>query len=135
MLMQSLPAGGRMVAIDAAPAELAELLEPVAATVSIAAVNGPTSTVVSGAGADVERVLDALDPQIGRHALTVSPALHSPAMEPILDEFERAVGKISLRPPQLPVYSNRTAAVADADALCSPGYWRRHVREAVRFGP
>ena len=66
--------------------------------------------------------------------LTVSHAFHSPLVDPILDAFEREAARIRLAPPRLRLISNLTGQLADASEVTSPGYWRRHVREAVRFG-
>ncbi|WP_267891960.1 type I polyketide synthase, partial [Streptomyces pactum] len=131
-LMQALPAGGAMAAVQATEAEVLPLLTD---GVSVAAVNGPASVVVSGAEADVEKVTAALRGQ-GRRttALRVSHAFHSSLMEPMLDAFRAVVEGLSPQPPGLPVVSNLTGALATADELCSPEYWVRHVRDAVRFG-
>ncbi|MEV4494078.1 SDR family NAD(P)-dependent oxidoreductase, partial [Micromonospora coxensis] len=132
-LMQALPAGGGMLAVNASEADVLPTLDGLA-DVGIAAVNGPTSVVVSGA-------LDALD-RVAEHVtalgvrtrrLTVSHAFHSPLMEPMLDEFRAVLDGLTFHPPQLPVVSNLTGTAADADELRDPGYWVRHVREAVRF--
>ncbi|SCG75708.1 type I polyketide synthase [Micromonospora coxensis] len=132
-LMQALPAGGGMLAVNASEADVLPVLDGLA-DVGIAAVNGPNSVVVSGA-------LDALD-RVAEHVtalgvrtrqLTVSHAFHSPLMAPMLDEFRAVLDGLTFHPPLLPVVSNLTGTAADADELRDPGYWVRHVREAVRF--
>ncbi|KOT39082.1 hypothetical protein ADK41_14390, partial [Streptomyces caelestis] len=130
-LMQALPAGGAMAAVQATEAEV---LPHLTGRVGVAAVNGPASVVVSGAAEDVEKVAAVFREQ-GRRttALRVSHAFHSPLMEPMLEEFRAVLERLSPRPPALPVVSNLTGALATADQLCSADYWVRHVREAVRF--
>ncbi|MFE1107868.1 SDR family NAD(P)-dependent oxidoreductase, partial [Streptomyces rochei] len=132
-LMQALPAGGSMVAVEATEAEVLAHLGTVAGA-SIAAVNGPSSVVVSGAEDAVEAVAEAFREQ-GRRVsrLRVSHAFHSPLMEPMLDEFRGVVAGLSFGEPRVPVVSNVTGRVAEAGELADPGYWVRHVREAVRF--
>ncbi|MBD2819074.1 polyketide synthase dehydratase domain-containing protein [Streptomyces parvulus] len=132
-LMQALPAGGSMVAVEATEAEVLEHLGTVAGA-SIAAVNGPSSVVVSGVEEAVAAVAEAFREQ-GRRVsrLRVSHAFHSPLMEPMLDEFRGVVAGLSFGEPRVPVVSNVTGRVAEAGELADPGYWVRHVREAVRF--
>ncbi|MFE6582732.1 SDR family NAD(P)-dependent oxidoreductase, partial [Streptomyces rochei] len=132
-LMQALPAGGSMVAVEATEAEVLEHLGTVAGA-SIAAVNGPSSVVVSGVEEAVAAVAEAFREQGRRTSrLRVSHAFHSPLMEPMLDEFRGVVAGLSFGEPRVPVVSNVTGRVAEAGELADPGYWVRHVREAVRF--
>ncbi|MYQ67904.1 type I polyketide synthase [Streptomyces sp. SolWspMP-5a-2] len=130
-LMAALPGGGAMAALQATEDEVLPYLTD---GVSVAAVNGPASLVVSGTAEDVEKITAILRDQ-GRRttALRVSHAFHSPLMEPMLAEFRAVVAGLSPQPPVLPVVSNLTGATASEGELRSADYWVRHVREAVRF--
>ncbi|WP_436850253.1 type I polyketide synthase, partial [Streptomyces monashensis] len=133
-LMQELPAGGVMVAVEAAEDEVLPLLEGRAGEVSIAAVNGPRAVVIAGVESAVVGVAEELKARGRRTSrLRVSHAFHSPLMEPMLDAFRRVAEGISYSAPLIPVVSNVTGQLATDDQLATPDYWVRHVREAVRF--
>ncbi|MGH3381421.1 MAG: type I polyketide synthase [Actinoallomurus sp.] len=128
-LMQALPAGGAMTAIQATEAEVTPLLSD---EVSIAAVNGPSSVVVSGTEEAVREVAARFEGRKTR-ALRVSHAFHSPLMEPMLEEFHAVVEGLSFAAPRIPLISNVTGRLATEEQLRSPGYWVDHVRATVRF--
>ncbi|WP_156687849.1 type I polyketide synthase [Mycobacterium sp. Marseille-P9652] len=132
--MQSLPAGGVMVAVEATEDEVRPLLGPAEqAAVGVAAINGPASVVISGAEDAVAAVADRFRADGRRvHRLSVSHAFHSPLMDPMLDEFGTVAAGLAVGKPTIPIVSNVTGQPA-GDDFASVGYWKRHVREAVRF--
>ncbi|MCU1687948.1 MAG: amphC, partial [Amycolatopsis sp.] len=117
-LMRALPAGGAMVAVQATEAEV---LSQLTDGVSIAAVNGPTSIVLSG----VEDEVLALAGRWKYKRLSVSHAFHSSLMDPMLAEFRAVVESLNFAAPRIPI-------VAAGDVM-SPEYWVSHVRDTVRF--
>ncbi|HET9620460.1 MAG TPA: acyltransferase domain-containing protein, partial [Kofleriaceae bacterium] len=129
-LMQALPTGGAMIAIEATEDEVAAQIAQAGPGVAIAAVNGARSVVVSGDEAPALAVASALEAS-GRRTkrLRVSHAFHSPRMAPMLDDFRAAIGGLTFSPATIRIEST-VAAGAD---LADPEYWVRQVREAVRF--
>ncbi|WP_449224371.1 type I polyketide synthase [Amycolatopsis silviterrae] len=119
-LMQAL-APGVMVAVAAGEDVVAPLVA--GQDVSIAAVNSPTSVVISGTESAVERVVGRLT-GFRTKRLAVSHAFHSSLMEPMLDDFRAVVTGLTFRPPQIETVN---------EAIADPEYWVRHVRDTVRF--
>jgi amino acid adenylation domain-containing protein len=127
--MQALPRDGAMASIRADLGAVARAVEPFAADVSIAAVNGPEQVVIAGKQAVVREICAAFEHST---ALTVSHAFHSPLLDPMLAAFEEVVAQIELAPPRLPLISNLSGQQAGME-VTTPAYWRDHARHAVRF--
>ncbi|WP_327045437.1 type I polyketide synthase [Microbispora sp. NBC_01189] len=129
-LMQALPSGGAMVAVQATEEEVLPLLT---GGVDIAAVNGPRAVVVSGQEAPVLALAAQLAEQ-GRKTrrLRVSHAFHSHLMEPMLADFQTVAGSLDYGRPSIPIVSTVTGGLAD-DGFGTPEYWVGQVRGAVRF--
>jgi acyl transferase domain-containing protein len=126
-LMQALPRGGAMVAVEATEAEVAPLLSD---TVSIAAINGPTSLVLSGESAATLAAAEELADR-GRKTqpLPVSHAFHSPLMSPILPKLEAIAATVPHHGPTIPLIST----VTGEEAELGPRYWAEQARSPVRF--
>ncbi|MFE9680739.1 type I polyketide synthase [Streptomyces sp. NPDC006285] len=133
-LMQALPTDGAMISLRASEDDVRPLLEGLEDQVSVAAVNGPSSLVISGdeeATADIAAVLAGHGVKTRR--LTVSHAFHSPRMDPMLEAFERVAAELTYHAPVIPLVSNLTGLIADPGHVTTPAYWVQHVRDAVRF--
>ncbi|MFE7778341.1 SDR family NAD(P)-dependent oxidoreductase [Streptomyces sp. NPDC057445] len=130
LLMQGLPSGGVMVAVQASEAEVAPLLGE---GVQIAAVNGPSSVVLSGIEDAVLTVVAGFE-ALGRRTrrLAVSHAFHSGLMDPMLKEFATVAEGVSFHRAGIPLVSALTGRLAGEEVL-APQYWARHARESVRF--
>ncbi|MFI0424550.1 SDR family NAD(P)-dependent oxidoreductase, partial [Spongiactinospora sp. 9N601] len=126
-LMQALPVGGLMVSVPASVAEVSAVLE---AGVCMAAVNGPSSVVVSG---DEDAVLRVAARFAGSRRVRASHAFHSHRMDPMLAEFRAVVESVSFGPAVVPLVSTVTGGVVSVEELASPEYWVRQVREPVLF--
>ncbi|WP_129674296.1 type I polyketide synthase [Candidatus Chloroploca sp. Khr17] len=133
-LMASLASDGAMAAVMAPEDRVAALLAPYGDRVSIAAINGPASTVISGAADAVAAVLeDVALAKIETRRLEVPVAAHSPHVDPILDAFARIAATVSFHEPQIDVISTLTGRLVGPGELTTVAYWRRHLREPVRF--
>ncbi|WP_267888504.1 type I polyketide synthase [Nocardia yamanashiensis] len=129
-LMQALPEVGAMIAVRARESDIDDLISD---GVSVAAVNGPMSVVISGVAAAVEAIAATCAERGHRTTrLRVSHAFHSALMDPMLNEFAAEIAQISVAEPRMPVLSNLTGQVA-GPGYAAPEYWVRHVRRPVRF--
>ena len=133
-LMQSLPEDGAMVSLQATEAQVTEWLKPYVKDVSIAAINGSQSIVISGHKQSINELCSHLEGQgVKAKPLTVSHAFHSPLMDPILSDFRSIAQQITYTEPQIKLISNVTGALAQVGEVTNAEYWVRHVRQAVRF--
>ncbi|MEW1614265.1 MULTISPECIES: SDR family NAD(P)-dependent oxidoreductase [unclassified Streptomyces] len=133
-LMQSAPRGGAMAAVEATEAEMTQALAPYTGRVDLAAVNGPSSVVVTGDEEAVTELADAWRAKGRRTSrLRVSHAFHSPHMDGILAEFREVAAGVTVKPPRIPVVSDVTGRPATFEELSDPDHWVRQLRGTVRF--
>jgi acyl transferase domain-containing protein/acyl carrier protein len=132
-LMKALPAGGSMAALYAASDEVAQAVAASGGRASIAAFNAADSAVVAGAADAVDELLARMATRgVQGHRLHVALAAHSPWVEPALNDLEAAAARVAMKAPTIPVAWNVTGTALPNGAPDAM-YWRRHLREPVRF--
>jgi acyl transferase domain-containing protein/SAM-dependent methyltransferase/acyl carrier protein len=101
--------------------------------VSLAAINAPGFSVLSGPTAAIDRVEKALAKEsIAMRRLHTSHAFHSSMMDPILKEFEAVFAGIKLHEPKIPFIATMAGDIAGSN-VTKPAYWSSQLRQAVRF--
>jgi acyl transferase domain-containing protein/acyl-CoA synthetase (AMP-forming)/AMP-acid ligase II/thioesterase domain-containing protein/aryl carrier-like protein len=133
-LLESLPPSGAMAACLTDENCVRRAIAGRESEISVAAVNGPQNIVVAGsqdAVAQLEQLL--MDHGIESKRLHIPRAAHSPAVEPLLDELETVTRTIAFASPQLTLISTLNGRPATPDEMSHAGYWRRQMREPVRF--
>ncbi len=132
-MMQALPNGGEMVSVMTSIEQIATLIQPYAQEISIAAINGPESVVISGRYEAINAVCATLSALgVKTKKLNVSHAFHSQLMEPMLAEFEQIARQVRFSSPQIQLLSNTTGELA-TDEITKPEYWCRQLRQPVKF--
>ncbi|MEV0493744.1 type I polyketide synthase [Streptomyces atratus] len=133
-IIQEFSKPGTMAAVFAPEAEVAARIADDPDRISIAAVNGPANTTISGERELVEEVCaEFADRGVTTKLLRIASAGHSPLMDPVLDPLRNAARKIAFTAPSIPLVSNVTGDLWPWDQAPEADYWCRHVRQTVRF--
>ena len=133
-VMQSMPQTGAMAAVFASEERVLAAFASHSEQLSIAAVNGPEQIVISGERQQLETMLERFSREgIRSQKLAVSHAFHSPLMDPALEPFELFASTISGSSPRLKLISGVDGQVAASETVVQPQYWRRQLRETVRY--
>ncbi|WP_328723196.1 SDR family NAD(P)-dependent oxidoreductase [Streptomyces sp. NBC_00247] len=133
-LMQALPEGGAMIAVEADEEEVLAELEGLADTVGIAAVNGPTASVMSGEEKEVLAAAERFRARGRRTSrLRTSHAFHSPLMDPMTGELGEVAEGLTHLPPRIPLLSALDGEHFTPERPLMPDYWAAHARGPVRF--
>ncbi|QWR78733.1 type I polyketide synthase [Candidatus Magnetomonas plexicatena] len=129
-LMWEAPGEGTMAAVFAS--ETVVLEELTSEDVSIAAVNGHDSVVISGLRNSVMETCKRLSERgIKSTELVVSHGFHSRLMEPVLESFAKTADTVVYHRGKIPIVSNITGGYYSGEE--SSDYWVKHLRGTVRF--
>ncbi|MEW6491282.1 MAG: beta-ketoacyl synthase N-terminal-like domain-containing protein [Cyanobacteriota bacterium] len=132
-LMQRGTGQGKMAAVELSLADAEPLVAQYEGRLSIAAINSPTSIVLSGEKAALEEVCQLLQQrQIFCRLLPVNYAFHSPQMEPFQDELMQSLQGLTPQTASIPIISTVQGHACDGQAF-DAAYWARNIREPVRF--
>ncbi|QJB31943.1 aminotransferase class III-fold pyridoxal phosphate-dependent enzyme [Chitinophaga oryzae] len=131
-LMQAVKEPGAMATVFAPVEEVSTMILPYGKDLSIAAVNGPALTVISGKKQAVADALVSLkEAGIDSRPLLIAHASHSPLMETMLDEFRTVAKQIDFRPSRLQLISNITGEVMTE--IPDHRYWYDQIISPVMF--
>ncbi|MEW6729942.1 MAG: SDR family NAD(P)-dependent oxidoreductase [Acidobacteriota bacterium] len=132
-LMQLTARQGGTVALGLSLDDTRDLLTKYAGRVSIAAHNGPKSTVISGDQETLEEIVSIVQKRdIFCQKLRVNHAFHSAQMDPLLPELAESLKEIKPTENLIPFFSTVTAGLLEGHALTA-AYWKRNLRETVLF--
>ncbi|MDX3224890.1 type I polyketide synthase [Streptomyces sp. ME19-01-6] len=124
---------GEMVSVLLSERELRARLRRWGRALAVAAVNGPHSTVVSGATKAVRELEDELFAAgVRTRRIPVGLAMHCAQTEELLEDLRRALAPIRPRPSDIPFYSTVTGDRLDTGEL-GAGYWCRNMRRTVQL--
>ncbi|MER5541612.1 type I polyketide synthase [Streptomyces sp. NPDC002589] len=125
---------GGLLSVELPAEQVRRDLAEVAASLSVAAVNGPAYTVVAGPVAALDALAGHYGQQVRTRRIPIDYASHSAHVEELREELLTAFAGIAPRSIDVPFHSTVTGAPIDTADL-DAGYWFRNLREPVRFGP
>ena len=130
--MQELSPGG-MLAVSLSEKDVLPLLGE---EISLAAVNAPNLSVISGPREALESISKRLRQQgTASRYLPTSHAFHSSMMDRVLDSFTRICDNYALHDPRIPMMSTVTGDWIRKGEIISPDYWIKNIRQPVLFSP
>jgi acyl transferase domain-containing protein/thioesterase domain-containing protein/acyl carrier protein len=130
-LFEAAESGG-MASVTLSESELERRLDGRA--LDVAAINGPSLSVVSGPKDALATFIEELRrDDVDAREIPIDVAAHSRMLDSILDRFERHVASLRLAAPRIPIISNRSGDLLTDEQARSPRYWTEHLRNTVRF--
>ncbi len=132
-LLRELKAEGGMLATELSPEQAEAIIKGKEKTISIAVINSPSSTVLSGYIDDLAAIVELLEEQnLFYRWVNVDVASHSPQVEPLYSKLVKALGVLQAKPPQIPIYSTVTGERAD-QLNFNASYWAENLVKPVLF--
>ena len=132
-LMGSLSGNSKMIAVFADAETILRKILSYGNPISIAAINGPRNTIISGETAAIDAFLEHLRKErTAYREWNVSHAFHSHLMEPIMGEFDKSLAGLHQHRPRMPIISNLTGKWY-TETVPENSYWRDHLRQPVQF--
>ncbi|MBL8006959.1 MAG: SDR family NAD(P)-dependent oxidoreductase, partial [Ignavibacteria bacterium] len=132
-LMETLTSNGEMYTIFTDEKKAREAIKDYADTVSVASINSPFKTVISGNKDSLAKILPGFDSaMIEYKKINVSIASHSPLMKTMIEEFRKVCNSVKYSAPAIPVVSNITGEIV-TDRISGADYWCEHIMSGVRF--
>jgi myxalamid-type polyketide synthase MxaE and MxaD len=125
---------GGMIAIAASSEDAQAIVARYRQDVSIAAINGPSSIVISGRRGAVElaaREFEHAGVRVKR--LNITYGSHSPAMDRVLPAFHVEALKVTYISPSIPIIADLTGVTVEDAGVFHAQYWTSHLSRPVQF--
>ncbi|HZN20232.1 MAG TPA: SDR family NAD(P)-dependent oxidoreductase, partial [Micromonosporaceae bacterium] len=124
---------GGMVSVSLPASEVARRIQPWGERLSVAAVNGPATVVVSGEPGALDELLAACEADgVRARRVAVDYASHSAQIDTICDKLLADLAGIHPQPATVPMVSTVTGDWAEPSTL-DASYWFANLRQTVRF--
>ncbi len=135
LLIEKAKGKGKMLFIALPVSEVQDTILKQYQNLSLAAVNSPKSTVLSG-GEELSEIKASLEAKgVFCRLLRMDLGFHSPQVEPYLPEFKAVLKDIRLHPPKIPIYSSFHGTFSTKTDDYNGEYWAEHIRKPVQFAP
>ncbi len=135
--LADLAGSGAMASVLLCAQELGPRLDPYGAALSIAAVNGPSHTVISGDPIAMGQFITGCERDgVQVWPIAVDCASHSHQVEALHDRLLEELAGLSPQPARVPLYATTASAASDQPldtTTMDANYWYRNLREPVRF--
>lgn len=133
LLTGTLDEPGAMVAVQLGEREANEAIGDAADQVSVAVINSAGATVLAGAAAALDEVVEPLRERgVFCRRVRAGYASHSPSVESLRAELLDSLADLCPRPGRIPMHSTALDREVRGDELGAE-YWMANLREPVRF--
>ncbi|HEY7146006.1 MAG TPA: type I polyketide synthase, partial [Streptosporangiaceae bacterium] len=124
---------GGMISVPLPAGQAERLARPWHGRIAVAAVNGPSATVLAGDAAAVDELAAACAADgLRARRIAVDYASHTPQVEALRERLDRVLAGLTVRAPKIPFYSSLHGG-ALGDQPLDPEYWYQSLRQPVRF--
>ncbi|MGY5138295.1 acyltransferase domain-containing protein, partial [Streptomyces nigrescens] len=133
--IRALSGRGGMVSVALSSSEVSDLIKPWGGRVSVAAINGPSSVVVSGDADALDELMDGCrEREVRARRIEVDYASHSAHVESIREELLEVLAPVAPRESSVPLFSTVRREWLDTGEM-DAGYWYANLRRTVEFAP
>ncbi|MEX2975285.1 acyltransferase domain-containing protein, partial [Streptomyces sp. C184] len=133
--IRALSGRGGMVSVALSSSDVSDLIKPWNGRISVAAVNGPSSVVVSGDADALDELMDGCkEREVRARRIEVDYASHSAHVESIEETLREVLEPVAPRKSSVPLFSTVTGEWLDT-AEMDAGYWFTNLRRTVEFAP
>ncbi|WP_242884832.1 type I polyketide synthase [Actinomadura litoris] len=134
-VVRDLAGNGAMASLELTPDQTRDRIARWDGAVTIAALNGPGATVVSGDAAAVEEIIaECRAEDVRARRVPIDYGSHSRHVEPVRERLAEVLSGVAPRTSDVVFHSTVTGEVLDTAGL-DAGYWYRNLRQPILLEP